>query len=164
MGVIRTGSKVKFKDDYDGTFKDFRERILTVKSYHKKDVLTDSDTVTIEEIGKSEPHHLISIENLEPITVIKVMGCRWFQKSCGNTYCSAKIFINDKLVHTLEIQYGYERYYEQASEEWLVKNNYIASDAGVLWRFCEENNIDYIAQAKDVKLERELKQFASEQG
>lgn len=38
---------------------------------------------------------------------ITIIGRRWFDKVNGNTYHSARIFIDNALVHTIGMTYGY---------------------------------------------------------
>lgn len=59
---------------------------------------------------------------------ITIVGRRWFDKVNGNTYCSSRIYINNDLVHTIGMTYGYGDYYEQASIEWLKNNGHIKNN------------------------------------
>lgn len=56
------------------------------------------------------------------LRVIVIRGRRWFQKSYGNTYFSASIEVDGKIVHTIEYAIGYGDYYLQAAWEWLSEN------------------------------------------
>lgn len=93
---------------------------------------------------------------------ILIRGRRWFQKSYGNTYFTATIYINNKLVANLPEQYGYGEYYMQAAGEWLKRNGYTAQreypTGGLepLWHYCRDNGITLYYDAVDVKREKDL--------
>jgi len=56
---------------------------------------------------------------------ITIIGKRWFDSKHGNTYFTARIFINNELVHTMPMQYGYGNQYEWAAIKWLETNGHI---------------------------------------
>lgn len=56
---------------------------------------------------------------------LTILGRRWFQKTYGNTYHTADIFIDGALVHTLSVSYGYGEMYLQNAFEWLEKTGHI---------------------------------------
>ena len=61
------GDWVRFRDDYDGTFSDFKGRKLTVSEVFPKDASTDGPTVKLKEIAEeAERYHLVGVGNLEP--------------------------------------------------------------------------------------------------
>lgn len=90
------------------------------------------------------------MDNIQSITVL---GRKWHDKINGNTYCTAGILINGKLVGKTEYQYGYGDFYEQAATEWLEKNGYIELEhyqnggAEMLWSYCDKHGINYYRQA-----------------
>ena len=53
------------------------------------------------------------------IKSIEIYGLKWFQKSYGNTYHRVKVYVNDELIATSPITYGYGDYYIQNAEELL---------------------------------------------
>jgi len=55
---------------------------------------------------------------------IEIHGKRWFQKTYGNTYHTARIYVGDELVVTTPIHYGYGDQYLQTAKEWLQRNGY----------------------------------------
>ena len=94
---------------------------------------------------------------------IVVVGKRWFQRGPGNTYCTAEILVNGKLVHKTEPEYGYGDYYLQAAGEWLDKNGYLpdieryqTGGRETLWRYCERKKIAFSSSVSDVSRERDL--------
>lgn len=56
---------------------------------------------------------------------IEIHGKRWFQKTYGNTYHTARIYVDGELVTTTPMQYGYGEQYMQTAWEWLQCNGYI---------------------------------------
>jgi hypothetical protein len=89
---------------------------------------------------------------------IAIHGRRWFQRTYGNTYFSAEIFVNGSLVHKLEEQYGYGDQYVYAAGQWLAANGYIKLPQGTpLWTLRgAKNGIDLYYTASDVARERDL--------
>jgi len=61
---MRPGDKVKFKESYDGCFKDFKGRELTVKRRVAKESGMDGPAVVLKEIKEI---HLTSEDHLELI-------------------------------------------------------------------------------------------------
>lgn len=43
--------------------------------------------------------------------ILEVQAKEWFDRINGNSYFSARVFLNDKLVATLPFQYGYGDHY-----------------------------------------------------
>lgn len=94
---------------------------------------------------------------------IEVRGKRWFQRSYGNTYFSARIWVNGELVHELPKEYGYESAYFDAAWDWLGKNDYLGAtwqdEDGrrvTPWQWASENGVQLDYSAEDVKRERDL--------
>ena len=55
---------------------------------------------------------------------IHIEGRRWFQRTYGNTYHTARVFVGGELVFTSPKSYGYGDSYLQTAAEWLRKNGY----------------------------------------
>lgn len=94
---------------------------------------------------------------------IQVSGRRWFQKTYGNTYCTASIYVDGAKVHTLPRQYGYGDYYLQAAGEWLDANGYTpdrekyhSGGSEPLWRYCNDRGIAFLYSATDVQRQKDL--------
>ncbi len=51
---------------------------------------------------------------------ITITGLRWFQKLHENTYYTADIVVDGKLVHRMPEEYGHGDRYEAAAWEWLA--------------------------------------------
>lgn len=52
----------------------------------------------------------------------------WHDKTYGNTYFSARIWIDGEIVHTLGFQYGYGNQSEYESQKWLLANYYLPQE------------------------------------
>ena len=95
---------------------------------------------------------------------ITLYGRRWFQKTYGNTYHTVSIYVNGENVHNTEPEYGYGDQWEYTASEWLYENGYTPGvedgpHGGLtpcLWRYCEENGIEYVRGVCDVSRERDL--------
>lgn len=60
---------------------------------------------------------------------LHIEGRRWFQKSAGNTYHTARIFIDGKLTHITPKAYGYGDGYLQSAIDLLKHEKRIPEDA-----------------------------------
>ena len=50
---------------------------------------------------------------------------RWFQKSCGNTYHSVRIFENGEQIGFIPFEYGYGQHWETTALKWLESKGYV---------------------------------------
>lgn len=84
--------------------------------------------------------------------------CReWFDKTYGNSYYSARVFVDGQHVHTTGMSYGYEFAYEDEVTRALVRQCVVPADAlgyGVR-RWARENGIDFYS-VKYSSFKREL--------
>lgn len=93
---------------------------------------------------------------------IQIIGRRWFQRTYGNTYCTAEIWVDGAQVAMLKPRYGYGEYYEQMAWEWLAEKKYVKPEkypSGGLeppWRYCQDRGIQYVKRVYDVKRQRDL--------
>lgn len=60
--------------------------------------------------------------------LIHIEGRRWFQRSAGNTYHSARVFIDGTLAHNSDRHYGYREQYLQTAIDWLRANGHIPAE------------------------------------
>lgn len=97
---------------------------------------------------------------------IEIWGRRWFRRGPGNTYFTSRIYVNDELVHTMPMEYGYGNHYEDQSFEWLEQNGYVKREheRERPWRWAERTGIEYSAHAEDVRRQRDLFQESAKQG
>ena len=98
------------------------------------------------------------------IKSICLEGRRWFQRLYGNTYYTANIFVNDRLVHTMPFAYGYGSQYEWDSWIWLIEKGWVKpmrygdrpNNPEPAWQYCQRNGIEYHATVIDVRRKRDL--------
>lgn len=71
-----------------------------------------------------------------------IEGREWIDKQYGNTYFSARVWVDGEIVATLPFQYGYGDMclYEAASV--LKDMGYIADDTTALWIYAQEMGFD----------------------
>jgi hypothetical protein len=114
--------------------------------------------------GSARPHVYEAVSPREllksrfGLQSVKIVGRRWFQRTYGNTYHTADIYVNDKLVHTTPMQYGYGDQYMQTGWAWLENNGYIPKDSAgdPPWRVAEKMGFDLSYYANDVRRRRDL--------
>lgn len=93
---------------------------------------------------------------------ITILGRRWFQKSYGNTYFTAYIYVNGEQVHAMPQEYGYGDQYAHSSMDWLEKAGHITRKAYAngghegIWQTAERLGIAITYHAQDVARERDL--------
>lgn len=95
---------------------------------------------------------------------IRVHAKEWFDKANGNSYFSARIYIDDKQVAVLPFQYGYGDHYVDMANRYLIDNEIIGGwfnehKGGAnlpLWRYCNDNNIHLFSTKEEGCLKREL--------
>ena len=68
---------------------------------------------------------IIGIGALPKMKKVEFWAKEWFQKSYGNSYFAVKVYVNDKLIGTSPIKYGYGSQYEQEGMEILKKAGYL---------------------------------------
>jgi hypothetical protein len=88
---------------------------------------------------------------------ITVIGRRWFDKLNGNTYCTATIYFDGKLVLKTPFEYGYGSFYIQNAANLLDKNKLLKlkrnenNNHESLWRYCERKKITLLDLVFEVK-------------
>jgi hypothetical protein len=94
----------------------------------------------------------------EPIQKLEVYGRRWFRRGAGGVYCTARIYINDKLVHTTPEMYGYGDHYLTLAADWLERNGYINRQhpSEPLWQTAQKMGFKFDRSVEDVRRERDL--------
>lgn len=98
------------------------------------------------------------LDSFTKVESIMVVGRRWFEKTNGNTYHTAEIYINNEFIHKIDFTYGYGDQYYWNAWEWLLKNNYVkGGNKFVNPRiYCEENKIKWNNTVADVKRKKDL--------
>lgn len=89
---------------------------------------------------------------------LTIIGRRWFQKSCGNTYHSAEIFVDGKQIEGISCKYGYGSSYLQSALAKLQAQGYLKDmdSSKSLWRYCEENVIIFVDSVTNVQRKKDL--------
>ena len=79
----------------------------------------------------------------------------WFDKSGGNSYFSARISIDGRVVHALPFQYGYESQYEHEASKWLMQEGYLTFAPSPIWNLkqlgIDVYTVKYSAKKADTK-------------
>lgn len=104
--------------------------------------------------------------NTDPATVpqsIIIIGRRWFQRSAGNTYHTARVLVDGVTRWTSERCYGYGDQYLQTAAEWIYASGIIPEPEkrnGVhppLWHYIRDTlGIAFEYWAEDVARQRDL--------
>lgn len=116
-----------------------------------------------DEIDVDDPSAVIKQEVAKraDIQSLQIVGRRWFRRGIGGTYCTASIFINDKLVHETPIQGGGGDHYLTLAKDWLMRNGYLHGllddPRDPIWVIRDRRpDIKLSYYAFDVKRERDL--------
>lgn len=79
----------------------------------------------------------------------------WFDKTGGNSYFSARISVDGKIVGHLPFQYGYGSQYEYEATKWLLENGYLSERIEPLWQLRNSGvavySVKYSATMKETK-------------
>jgi len=100
----------------------------------------------------------------EEIKSVTILGRRWFQKTYGNTYFSAIALVNGKEVASIDFQYGYGSYYEQAMADKLEdlgympdRNHHENGSSESAWSyFRDKHGVEWHSEAVDVQRKKDL--------
>ena len=109
--------------------------------------------------GKSDAH--VVIPRVRSLTVI---GRRWFDRRYGNTYFSAKAFINGEIAAEIGYEYGYGNHFEDRIVEQLemmgrlpfITRHENGSRKGPISLLCRENGVEYVCTVSDVARKKDL--------
>jgi hypothetical protein len=97
------------------------------------------------------------LKTFESVQSIFVVGRRWFERTNGNTYHSAEIYVNNDLVHKIDFNYGYGNQFEWNAMLWLSKNGYLKGyKESSPSLYCRDNGISYNSTVTDVKRKKDL--------
>jgi hypothetical protein len=108
--------------------------------------------------------HHGNADELRPkkIESVNILGRRWRDRTYGNTYNTAQIFINGRLVHTVPFGYGYGSHYEDRAVAWLIENGWIKAEKykhggyPALHILAKDHGFHHESQAIDVPRKRDL--------
>jgi len=99
------------------------------------------------ELAAISPTKKRGYEKIQSITVI---GRRW--NDGQNTYHSTMLLVNGKCLFSSSFNYGYAAGYIQTAQEHLSK----FIEAPTLWRWCNENEINFFTTCADVQRRKDL--------
>lgn len=80
-----------------------------------------------------------------------IEGREWFDKVNGNSYFSARVWVDGEIVGVLPFQYGYGDHYKSVAQRWLVDNGYLPESIGALWALADKFGFDYYATKSTTK-------------
>lgn len=89
---------------------------------------------------------------MKKIESMRIEGKRWFQRSCGNTYHTVKVFVNDEVLES-GITYGYGNHYLQTAAELLKDNGYeMPENNGEAFRLVSrfDHTVEDVKRKKDL--------------
>jgi len=98
---------------------------------------------------------------------IRTEGLEWRDKVNGNSYFSARAYVDGELVAVLPFQYGYGDHYVDVAWQVITKRlgldveHYQNGGMERMWQWCQERNIDY-SSIKHTALKREVVKFGTE--
>jgi len=77
-----------------------------------------------------------------------IEGREWHDKINGNSYFSARVWVDGQIVAVLTLQYGYESHYFTIAMDKLVELAYVPTDYAkkALWHLRDDFGIDYYYQ------------------
>lgn len=94
---------------------------------------------------------------------LHIHGRRWFQRTYGNTYHTATIYVDGEFSHKTGITYGYGDQYLQTARQWLKDNGHLfgiqekkGTPGESLWRFCERTGVKFVYDVDDVTRKKDL--------
>ena len=94
---------------------------------------------------------------LKSVKKIEIQGRRWWRRGAGGMYCTAHIYINDRLVHVTPEQYGYGDQYLWQATAWLRENGWISlGPRDAIWSLRDNHQLELVYGVVDVKRERDL--------
>lgn len=97
----------------------------------------------------------LTFDSDNPVTgSVFVHGKTWFDKVNGNSYFSARVYINNQEVARLPFQYGYGDQYLYETVRVLKEKGMIGEDVNALWNLKEAGVSAYhvLESAKKVEV------------
>lgn len=74
---------------------------------------------------------------------VYIEGREWFDRTYGNTYFSARIWVDGKQVATLPFQYGYGDHYLSEAASVLKEMGYLDDHRKPLWQHATDMDFDF---------------------
>jgi len=103
-------------------------------------------------------------KNTLGIKSVMIIGRRWFRKSAGNTYHTAKVYVDGREVARVPEQYGYGDHFITTALDALEKAGFMpgrehhangSAEPGWIY-FRDDRKIEYTTEVTDVSRERDL--------
>ena len=94
-----------------------------------------------------------------------IEGREWFDKSGGNSYFSARIWVDGGQVAILPFQYGYGEQYLFEAQRKLIKLGYLPEEIENrgLWSIARELGFDFYSSKTETKRADMFKHYANYQ-
>lgn len=116
-----------------------------------------ADPIVIMKMEQQLKEQAELLKKLESVKSIEIQAKRWFQKSFGNTYFSADIYVNDSLVKRFDFEYGYNDHCIDVACEWLKENGFLPNiENAFFWRLTQNTDIKTLTNIIDVKRKKDL--------
>lgn len=100
---------------------------------------------------------------MKRMSSLTLIGRRWFNRRCGNTYHSVEIIVDGNCVQKIDYSYGYGEQYEDTAKNWLDAHGYTpgrekrdGTPGEALWRYCERKGIIFTRTVTDVQRKKDL--------
>ena len=92
------------------------------------------------------------MENAKIKRSLFIEGREWFDKVNGNSYFSARIWVDGGQVAILTFQYGYGDQYLYEAQRKLVELGYISKNENIgLWSIAAESGFDFYSAKSECK-------------
>lgn len=118
---------------------------------------------TSEDLAASENAHgllnMLDHWSNKTFTPVRVRIKEWFDKANGNSYFSARLWFDERLIVVLPMQYGYgEHGVSEAVKALAACQEYPVMRQGLgYWRYCEENQMKLEFYKETKCLKRDVK-------
>jgi hypothetical protein len=78
---------------------------------------------------------------------------QWHDRTYGNTYYSARVFIDGQELYTTGMRYGYEYQYEHDVTHDLITRELLPGESSRegIRRWCRDNGVDFYSVRYDAK-------------
>ena len=95
---------------------------------------------------------------------LTIIGRRWFNRRCGNTYFSAYALVDGKPVGNIDYAYGYGGHYETEMFAKLERDGLLPfpvthhshGTTEPAWVYCQSHGIAYSTNVTDVQRKKDL--------
>ena len=90
-----------------------------------------------------------------------IEGREWFDKVNGNSYFSARIWVDGGQVAILPFQYGYGSQFEYEAQKKLLELGYLPQEGKNrgMWSIANEQGFDYYSSKTSTKKSEMFKQY-----